>query len=92
MLLTIIVAIYRKTQTKHTNILGGKRKAPLLLLQQLLQCDKWFTSYYKVLVSSDLSFPFFNILTYRATCEPCSSVGIATDYGMDDPGSNPGGD
>jgi len=37
--LTIVVAICRKTQTKHTNKLGGKRKAPFLLLQQLLQCD-----------------------------------------------------
>jgi len=25
-------------------------------------------------------------------CEPGSSVGIATDYGLDDPGSNAGGD
>ena len=25
-------------------------------------------------------------------CEPGSSVGIATDYGLDSPGSNPGGD
>jgi len=25
-------------------------------------------------------------------CEPGSSVGIATDYGLDGPGSNPGGD
>jgi len=25
-------------------------------------------------------------------CGPGSSVGIATDYGMDGPGSNPGGD
>ena len=25
-------------------------------------------------------------------CGPGSSVGIATDYGLDDPGSNPGGD
>ena len=25
-------------------------------------------------------------------CGPGSSVGIATDYGMDDPGSNSGGD
>jgi len=28
----------------------------------------------------------------RDKCGPGSSVGIATDYGMDDPGSNPGGD
>ena len=26
------------------------------------------------------------------TCGPGSSVGIATDYGLDGPGSNPGGD
>jgi len=25
-------------------------------------------------------------------CGPGSSVSIATDYGLDDPGSNPGGD
>ena len=25
-------------------------------------------------------------------CGPGSSVGIATDYGLDDPGLNPGGD
>jgi len=31
---------------------------------------------------------FFNILC----CGPGSSVGIATDYGLDCPGSNPGGD
>ena len=26
------------------------------------------------------------------SCGPGSSVGIGTDYGLDDPGSNPGGD
>jgi len=25
-------------------------------------------------------------------CGPCSSVGIANDYRLDDPGTNPGGD
>jgi hypothetical protein len=29
---------------------------------------------------------------YVHTCGPGSSVGIATDYGLDDPGSNPGRD
>ena len=28
----------------------------------------------------------------RHLCGPGSSVGIATDYGLDGPGSNPGGD
>ena len=30
--------------------------------------------------------------TYIPICGPGSSVGIATDYGLDGPGSNPGGD
>jgi len=30
--------------------------------------------------------------TYFDPCRPDSSVGIATDYRLDDPGSNPGGD
>jgi len=29
---------------------------------------------------------------YYNKCGPGSSVGIATDYGLDGPGSNPGGD
>jgi len=29
---------------------------------------------------------------FSILCGPGSSVGIATDYGMDGPGSNPGGD
>jgi len=29
---------------------------------------------------------------YKLNCGPGSSVGIATDYGLDGPGSNPGGD
>ena len=28
----------------------------------------------------------------KMSCGPGSSVGIATDYGLDGPGSNPGGD
>ena len=31
-------------------------------------------------------------MLYITPCEPGSSVGIATDYGLDGPGSNPGGD
>jgi len=32
-----------------------------------------------------------NLKVLYAQCGPSSSVGIATDYGLDDPGSNPGG-
>ena len=35
---------------------------------------------------SDIPIIYFN------PCGPGSSVGIATDYGLDGPGSNPGGD
>ena len=31
-------------------------------------------------------------LVYVENCGPGSPVGIATDYGLDGPGSNPGGD
>jgi len=34
----------------------------------------------------------WNYVRYTLTCGPGSSVGIATDYGLDGPGSNPGGD
>ena len=33
-----------------------------------------------------------NTSRYKLLCEPGSSVGIETDYGLDGPGSNPGGD
>ena len=33
-----------------------------------------------------------NITALIEGCGTGSSVGIATDYGLDDPGSNPGGD
>jgi hypothetical protein len=34
----------------------------------------------------------FDRIYYAIHCGPGSSVGIATDYGLDVPGSNPGGD
>ena len=42
---------------------------------------------------SVLRLRLFNfVLSIPLTCGPGSSVGIATDYELDDPGSNPGGD
>jgi len=40
----------------------------------------------------DLSFISKYLLTTFKICGPGSSVGIATDYGLDGPGSNTGGD
>jgi len=37
-------------------------------------------------------YSFIIILSYLYLCGPGGSVGIATDYGLDGPGSNPGGD
>jgi len=34
----------------------------------------------------------FTNIVIRIICGPGSSVGIATDYGLESPGSNPGGD
>jgi len=38
------------------------------------------------------SYIYIYIYIYRVKCGPGSSVGIATDYGLDGPGSNAGGD
>jgi hypothetical protein len=50
-----------------------------------------YNSYSRPSTSSSLIVPckFFTTVN---TCWPGSSVGIATDYGLDGTGSNPGGD
>ena len=41
----------------------------------------------------DVRFRFLrNLGSYKPDCGPGSPVGIATDYGLDGPGSNAGGD
>jgi len=40
--------------------------------------------------SDDLFYYYYYYYHYH--CGPGSSVGIATDYGLEGPGSNPGGD
>jgi len=40
----------------------------------------------------DAHFISFVCFFCAILCGPASSVGIATDYGLDGPGSNPGGD
>ena len=37
-------------------------------------------------------FVYVYLFLFVFLCEPGSSVGIATDYGLDGPGSNPGGE
>ena len=46
---------------------------------------------YVVFISFVL-WPVFISVDYAAVREPGSSVGIATYYGLEGPGSNPGGD
>ena len=44
------------------------------------------------MVTTDKNTVFWDMCIHVKNCGPCSSVGIATDYGLDGPGSNPGGD
>jgi len=43
------------------------------------------SEFYRILLTREILFQ------YVVKCGPGSSVGIATDYGLDGPGSNPGG-
>jgi len=45
-----------------------------------------------IVVNNYSSVMLSDIYTHTHTCGPGSSVGIATDYVLDGPGSNPGGD
>jgi hypothetical protein len=45
-----------------------------------------------MLLYGHIDFIRDNFTFYIACCGPGSSVGITTDYGLDGPGSNPGGD
>jgi len=50
-----------------------------------------FNSAFKGLILRKASNNAVSYIT-ASFCGPDSSVGIATDYGLDGPGSNPGGD
>jgi len=65
-----------------------------------VQCiiTSWSTVHLEKLNVSQLvkKFPtyyyyYYYLLTYLL-CGPSSSVGVVSDYGLDGPGSNPGGD
>ena len=45
-----------------------------------------------VVVVVSVVISIINLMEYQTLCGPGSSVGKATDYGLDGPGSNPGGD
>ena len=42
-------------------------------------------------IASPVGFLYYYYYYYYYYCGPGSSVGIATDYGLDDPGLKPGG-
>ena len=46
----------------------------------------------EIATSINIHVPFSLSRIIMSVCGPGSSVGIATDYGLDGPGSNPGGD
>ena len=59
------------------------KSCSLLLAFDIIQAVNWFFVPTKV---------YIYIYIYILYCGPVSSVGIATDYGLDGPGSNAGGD
>jgi len=54
----------------------------------LLKYSGYFCLRHKLYLTADISFYFWAAV--QEDFWPSSSVGIATDYGLDDPGSNPG--
>jgi len=60
-----------------------------------LQSVSWLLPENKLEITelhNEMCFRLYICVCYTAACGPGSSVGIATDYGLDGPGSNPGGD
>ena len=63
------------------------------MLSTLLFCGKAVTKIYKLFWDSRSRILFQGYSeVYSDSSGPGSSVGIATDYGLEGPGSNPGGD
>ena len=84
-LLSFFSKLYNLLSTSHPILWNPKFLYPIRNITPLLRVLSHNNPRY------DLQSLFFNvclILSYG----PCSSVGIATDYGLDGPGSNPGGD
>ena len=86
-----LVGLYSSV-TKHRKILSASTP-----LRHAINVVFITTSHFIILFLL-LSWPLFYPVHSREnrklhyTCGPGSSVGIATDYGLDGPGSNPGGD
>ena len=58
-----------------------------------LFCFSWAVPRILVRFAANMNFlSRFSKNIYISNCGPGSSVSIATDYGLDGPGSNPGGD
>ena len=60
-------------------------------LKYVMHDDNWYVEHWKQILY--LRFIYIYIYIYMCVCVGGgSSVGIATDYGLEGPGSNPGGD
>jgi len=57
---------------------------------ELTSVAKYVKCFIPIIFNSAINFYFDNNISPK--CGPGSSVGIATDYGLDGQGSNPGGD
>jgi len=54
-------------------------------------CSRDYVQYIGTFVILRISFVFISVCVCVCVCGPGISVDIATDYGLDGPGSNPGG-
>ena len=69
-------------------VLNGSRRVHLPVLFCLVRKEIKCNVFYHLLPTKSN----FNSIYICLVCGPGSTVGIATDYGLDGPGSNPGGD
>ena len=79
---------HKACQTSGFYWISRCAKNGVLTYYRLLALTQLRAIYCKYEAASDN----FTVLRSFIECGPGSSVGIATDYGLDGPGSNPGGD
>jgi len=61
-------------------------------VNELFNCSLHFVGLFTVVITNIFGALFVVLKALESISGPGSSVGIATDYGLDGPGSNPGGD
>jgi len=86
--------IIKRKQIEEPPVFFGLLTAPAVRLHKLPSCPMTLppsAGFWHILFNIPFHFLYFFIY-FLSSCGPGSSVGIVTDYGLDGPGSNPGGD